>query len=178
MAKSQKIWDVTSAHYEDRAITRSSASTVVSRTDVRFGLKSIPEFKSDIKALYFQNANGADLYIYPSFIVMYSRSKEFAIIGLDEISLQQHAVRFTETQGVPADSKTIDMTWAKVNKDGSRDKRFTGNYQIPVVRYGEIKLRTVTGVNEEYEFSNYEATEAFANAFTEYQRSVSQLVQC
>jgi len=178
LAKSQKIWDVTSAHYEDRTITRSSASTVVSRTDVRFGLKSIPEFKSDIKALYFQNANGADLYIYPSFIVMYSRSKEFAIIGLDEISLQQHAVRFTETQGVPADSKTIDMTWAKVNKDGSRDKRFTGNYQIPVVRYGEIKLRTVTGVNEEYEFSNYEATEAFANAFTEYQRSVSQLVQC
>ncbi|MDM1295342.1 DUF4236 domain-containing protein [Sphingobacterium sp. N143] len=177
LSKSHKIWDVTSAHYEDRVVTRSSASTVVSRTDVRFGIKSIPEFKSEVKALYFQNANGADLYIYPSFIIMYSKTKEFAIIGLDEISLQQHAVRFTETQGVPADSKTIDMTWAKVNKDGSRDKRFTGNYQIPVVRYGEIKLRTVTGVNEEYEFSNYEATEAFANAFMEYQQSVRQLVQ-
>jgi hypothetical protein len=177
LSKSHKIWDVTSAHYEDRVVTRSSASTIVSRTDVRFGLKSIPEFKSEVKALYFQNANGADLYIYPSFIIMYSKTKEFAIIGLDEINLQQHAVRFTETQGVPADSKTIDMTWAKVNKDGSRDRRFTGNYQIPVVRYGEIKLRTVTGVNEEYEFSNYEATEAFANAFMEYQRSVRQLVQ-
>lgn len=177
LSKSHKIWDVTSAHYEDRVVTRSSASTIVSRTDVRFGLKSIPEFKSEVKALYFQNANGADLYIYPSFIIMYSKTKEFAIIGLDEINLQQHAVRFTETQGVPADSKTIDMTWAKVNKDGSRDRRFTGNYQIPVVRYGEIKLRTVTGVNEEYEFSNYEATEAFANAFMEYQRSIRQLVQ-
>ncbi|MGJ1410166.1 DUF4236 domain-containing protein [Sphingobacterium thalpophilum] len=177
LSKSHKIWDVTSAHYEDRVVTRSSASTVITRTEVRFGLKSIPEFRSDVKALYFKNANGADLYIYPSFIIMYSRTKEFAVIGLDEISLQQHAVRFTETQGVPADSKTIDITWAKVNKDGSRDRRFTGNYQIPVVRYGEIKLRTATGVNEEYEFSNYEATEAFANAFMEYQRSVRQLVQ-
>lgn len=177
LSKSQKIWDVTSAHYEDRSITRSSAGTVVSRTEVRFGLRSIPEFKSDVKALYFQNANGADLYIYPSFIVMYSRSKEFAIIGLDEISLLQHSVRFTETQGVPTDSTTIATTWAKVNKDGSRDKRFTGNYQIPVVRYGEIQLRTDTGLNEEYEFSNYEASEAFAKAFSDYQQSVSHLVE-
>src|SRR5690606_21756772 len=92
LSKSHKIWDVTSAHHQDRIVTRSSASTVVNRTEVRFGLKSIPEFRSDVKALYFQNANGADLYIYPSFIIMYSKTKEFAVVGLDEISLQQHAV--------------------------------------------------------------------------------------
>ena len=172
LTKCRKIWDVTSAHYQDRVITRSSASTLIKRTIVHFGLKSIPEFKSTVQAMYFQNANGADLYIYPGFIVMYSRATNFAIIGLDEIDFQQSYVRFTETQGVPADSKVIDQTWAKVNRNGSRDKRYKGNYQIPVVRYGEIKLRTDTGVHEEYEFSNYEATEAFGNAFRSYQNAV------
>ncbi|CAM3647648.1 DUF4236 domain-containing protein [Sphingobacterium prati] len=175
LTKCRKIWDVTSAHYQDRVITRSSASTLIKRTIVHFGLKSIPEFKSTVQAMYFQNANGADLYIYPGFIVMYSRATNFAVIGLDEIDFQQSYVRFTETQGVPTDSKVIDQTWAKVNRNGSRDKRFKGNYQIPVVRYGEIKLRTVTGVHEEYEFSNYEATEAFGNAFRSYQNAIRQL---
>lgn len=176
LTKSRKIWDVTSAHYEDRRITRSSASTVVKRNTVHFGIKSIPELKSDVQALFLQNANGADLYIYPNFIVMYSKNKDFAVIRLDEINLQQSYVRFTETQGVPADTKVIDQTWAKVNKNGTRDKRFKGNYQIPVVRYGEIKLRTTTGVHEEYQFSNYEATAAFGQAFRAYQQSIKQLV--
>ncbi|AOC93195.1 hypothetical protein BB050_00039 [Flavobacterium anhuiense] len=172
---SQKIWDVTSAHYQDRVAARSSASTLVKKRDVRFALKSLPDIKSDFNALYFQNANGADLYFYPSFIVMYSNNTNFALIGIDEIVFSQSYVRFTETGLIPKDSKVIDRTWAKVNKNGTPDKRFKGNYQIPVVRYGEIKLRTNTGLNEEYEFSNYEFTEEFGRAFRDYQSTIKSL---
>jgi hypothetical protein len=64
-----------------------------------------------------------------------------------------------------------------VNKNGTPDKRFKGNYQIPIVRYGEISLRTSTGLNEEYEFSNYEFTEAFGQAFRDYQKTIKSLKQ-
>lgn len=175
LTNSQKIWDVTSTYYQDRVATRSSASTLVKKCEVKFLLKSLPEIKSDYEALYFQNANGADLYFYPSFIVMYSTKSDFAIIGFEEISFNQSYVRFTETGTIPKDSKVIDKTWAKVNKNGSPDKRFKGNYQIPVVMYGEIKLTTKTGLNEEYEFSNYEYTEEFGHAFTEYQQLINTL---
>lgn len=175
LTTSQKIWDVTSAHYQDRIAARSSASTLAQKRDVRFALKSLPDIKSDFNALYFQNANGADLYFYPSFIVMYSSNVNFALIGIEEIILMQSFVRFTETGSVPKDSKIIDRTWAKVNKNESPDKRFKGNYQIPVVRYGEISLKTNTGLNEEYEFSNYEFTEEFGKAFSEYQTIIKSL---
>lgn len=175
LTTSQKIWDVTSAHYQDRVVARSSASTLVKKRDVRFQLKSLPDIKSDFDALYFQNANGADLYFYPSFIVMYSNKNNFALIGIDEIILNQSFIRFTETGTIPKDSKIIDRTWAKVNKNGTPDKRFKGNYQIPVVRYGEIKLRTKTGLNEEYEFSNYEFTEEFGKAFEKYQTVIKSI---
>ncbi|KIA96730.1 hypothetical protein OC25_03165 [Pedobacter kyungheensis] len=175
LTTSHKIWDVTSAHFQDRVAARSSASTIVNKRDVRFSLKSIKEIRSDFEALYFENANGADLYFYPSFIIMYSNKTEFAIIGLDEINLQQSYVRFTETGIVPRDSKVIDRTWAKVNKNGTPDKRFKGNYQIPIAKYGQINLRTNTGLNEEYEFSNYEFTEEFSQAFRDYQALIKQL---
>ncbi len=170
-----RIWDVTSAHFQDRVVTRSSASTLVKKSDVKFSLKSLVDMKSTYESMYFQNANGADLYLYPSFIVMYSNKSNFAIIGLDEIDLQQSFVRFTETGTVPRDSRIIDRTWAKVNKNGSPDKRFKGNYQIPIVQYGEIRLRTITGLNEEYEFSNYEFTQEFGTAFKDYQATIKQL---
>lgn len=172
-----KIWDVTSAHYQDRIVARSSASTIVNKRDVRFTFKTLPDIKSDFEAMYFQNVNGADLYFYPSFIVMFSDKTKFAIIGLDEIKLHYQYVRFTETGTVPIDSKIIDRTWFKVNKNGTPDKRFKGNYQIPIVKYGEISLSTNTGLNEEYEFSNYEFTEEFGNAFREYQIIINRLNQ-
>jgi hypothetical protein len=172
LTSSYKIWDVTSAHYQDRIAARSSASTIVSKREVRFGIKSIPEIRSNIEVLYLQNANGSDLYFYPGFIVMYASKGSFALIGIDELIFNHHPVRFTETGTVPKDSKIIDQTWAKVNKNGTPDKRFKENYQIPIVRYGELCFKTATGLHEEYECSNYEASEAFGSAFTKYQKCI------
>ncbi|MEJ0032774.1 MAG: hypothetical protein WDO15_21500 [Bacteroidota bacterium] len=122
-----------------------------------------------------KNANGADLYFYPGFIVMFSDRRKFGLIGISELEFKHDAVRYIETASVPRDAKIIDHTWAKVNKNGSPDKRFKNNYQIPVVRYGAILLMTETGVHEEYMFSNYEASESFARAFTAYRNVIRSL---
>ncbi len=163
-----KIWDVTSAHSQDRVATRSAANTIVRKKEVKFAFKSTEYIKSVHQPLFFKNANGADLYFYPSLIIMVSETN-FAIIGMNEIEFNHNYVRFVETGTVPNDTKIIDKTWAKVNKNGSPDKRFKGNYQIPVVKYGDITLKTKTGVHEEYEFSNFEYTEEFGKAFKDYQ---------
>ncbi|MBV8327792.1 DUF4236 domain-containing protein [Chryseobacterium sp.] len=169
LSTSHKIWDITSAHFHDRVAMRSSAGTLVKRWEVRFSLRSLPYIKSDNEALYLQNTNGPDIYIYPTFMMLYASEDSFAIIGIHELSFQQTYTRFTETSSIPRDTKTIDQTWAKVNKNGTPDRRFKNNYTIPVVRYGHINLSTRTGLREEYEFSNYEFTEDFGRAFKDFQ---------
>lgn len=106
---------------------------------------------------------------------MYTNDQNFAIIGIDELSLTFSSVSFTETGTVPRDSKVTDKTWAKVNKNGTPDKRFKNNYQIPVVRYGRFRFSNSTGVNEEYQISNFEAAEEFGNAFEEYRKACKVL---
>jgi len=172
---SNKIWDVISSYYQDTKITRSSAGKIVKKTKVKFSTKSLPDIKSKFEALYFQNANGTDLYFYPNFIVMQAAKNNFAIIGINEIEFFQSYVTFTETGLIPLDAEIIDKTWAKVNINGTPDRRFKGNYQIPVAKYGEIKLRTKTGLNKEYEFSNYKLTEEFGKAFRDYQITIKNL---
>ncbi|KFC19313.1 DUF4236 domain-containing protein [Chryseobacterium sp. FH1] len=170
LSSSHRIWDITGAHYHNRVATRSSASKLVNRRDVKFGLRSLPIIQSNYEALYFQNINGADLYLYPTFVLMYTNDQNFAIVGIDELSLTFSSVSFTETSTVPRDSKVTSKTWAKVNKNGTPDKRFKNNYQIPVVRYGRLRFSNSTGVNEEYQISHYEAGEEFGKAFEEYRR--------
>jgi hypothetical protein len=177
MCNSHKIWDVTSAQYEDRRVTRSAAASTVEKKEVRFGIKGIEDIKSNFEILWLKNANGADIYMYPSFIVMYSSEKSFALIGFNDIQFAHCALRFVETGSIPSDTKVVDKTWAKVNRDGSPDRRFKDNYEIPIVRYGQINFRTSTGMNEEYEISNYEFSEQFAYAFMDFQNTVRGLRQ-
>ncbi|KUJ49757.1 DUF4236 domain-containing protein [Chryseobacterium sp. JAH] len=168
LSTSHRIWDITGVHFQNRVAARSNASTLVNRREIKVGLRSLSIIKSNYEALYFQNINGADLYFYPTFILMFTNNQNFAIIGIDELNLISTSVSFTETSSVPRDSKIIRKTWAKVNKNGTPDKRFKNNYQIPVVQYGRIHLSTSTGVNEEYQMSNYEFTQEFGDAFQEY----------
>lgn len=175
LSSSNKIWDVTREEFHDRRITRSAASRSVIRREVSFGRKHLIDIQCEIEPLYLQNANGGNLYIYPNFIVMFSSQKEFAVIGLDEIVLLHSDIRFVEEERVPIDSKVIDRTWAKVNKNGTPDRRFRDNYEIPIVRYGRLMLSTQTGMREEYQFSNYEASAEFSKAFQTYQNELKSI---
>jgi hypothetical protein len=175
LTTAHKIWDITGAHFQDRVAARSSASTLVNRKDARIGFKSLPIITSDYEALYFQNVNGADLYFYPTFILMYKNDQNFAIIGFDELNVTFSSVSFTETSIIPRDSKVIRKTWAKVNKNGTPDKRFKSNYQIPVVQYARLKFSSSNGVNEEYQISNFEFAQEFANSFQDYKSLCKEL---
>jgi hypothetical protein len=74
-------------------------------------------------------------------------------------------VPFQEEEGVPKDSKIIGQAWAKSNKDGSPDRRFTKNYQIPIALYGAVTFRSANGLWEEFQFSNPERLVRFLNSF-------------
>ncbi|MES3016777.1 MAG: DUF4236 domain-containing protein [Bacteroidota bacterium] len=175
LAKSNRIWDVTAEHAVDRYATRSAASTSVFRKTVHFKSGHLPEIKSAIPAMIWQNRNGGDIYFYPNFIIIWNNRESFAVVGIDEIDIILESVRFIESEKVPGDSKVIDQTWYKVNKNGSPDRRFRDNYQIPICQYGNIDMKSKTGLNESYMFSNYELTDSFTKSYLEFQISIIHL---
>lgn len=172
LTQSEKIWDVTGAYSEDTRKTRSAASTVIKKDATQIGFKQLPDIKSKYEAMYFKNLNGADIYIYPNFVIMYEKKGKFAVVNYSELDFRFTRTRFIETGKIPKDSKIIAKTWAKVNKNGTPDKRFKGNYQIPIVAYGDIVMRTDTGMNENWQFSNYENCNDFGEKFYNYQMAI------
>jgi len=169
---SEIIWDITSSIQQDMKATRSAASNVVTRTPVKFKFDNIDIIKSTFSAFHFENKNGGDLYIYPAFVIVSSDKNEFALIDIKEFELAFLQHKFLEEQKIPSDTKIVDKTWAKVNKNGLPDKRFAGNYEIPIVSYGGFELKSKSGLNESYSFSNYEKSEDFSKAFSDYQNAL------
>lgn len=167
LSKSNKIWDIVS----ERATTetKSAAKSSIDRKEVRFTFDDIDFILSEHSAFHLENADGNDLYIYPAFILQLNHSGAITLIDLHELRFRFHRQRFLEEKSTtPSDTQVVDYTWAKVNKDGSPDKRFSDNYQIPVVEYGAFEFSTSSGLKEIYYVSNVQLAENFANEFRKY----------
>jgi Protein of unknown function (DUF4236) len=155
------IWDVKSHRATDKLRERTTAETRVDREKVTFGLGSCDLIQWEQKVPHFKNAKSGDLFLYPGFILYRAATEAFSVIDFHDVRPTALAVSFQEEQGVPPDSKVIGQTWAKANKDGSRDRRFANNTQIPVVLYASLTLKSSTGLWEEFQFSNPERLQQF-----------------
>ena len=164
---SNKIWDITTEKINTEL--RSTAKSIVERKEVKFKTDSIDFIKSDYDALHLENANGSDLYIYPVFVLLINKQREITLIDLKEINFDFQQQRFQEQEATkPVDAEIVDYTWYKANKDGSRDLRYVGNFQIPIVKYGTIIFNFRNKLSETYHVSNFELTQNFADDFKKY----------
>lgn len=172
LMKSEKIWDLTYAEGVDRAKARTVAETATKRTLISQTTREIEFIKSDLQHLFLPNANGADLFFFPTFLLLFKDNQEFGIFDLKEVKATLKLSGYIEEESVPKDTEVIQHTWKKANKDGSGDKRFKGNYQIPIVKYGDMMLESEGGLEESYMFSNFDA---FSNFVKVYEYHVSLL---
>lgn len=169
------VWDVTSDRDTNRVAERTTASRVVERRRVDLDYSKSDLIRFGGRAMSFANANGEDILIYPGAILMQRGDGAFALLDLREVEVESEAARFIEDEQVPADAEVIGNTWTKANRDGSPDRRFNGNYQIPICLYGRIRLTSPTGLTEEYQFSNVRSALVFGQAFEEYKTALRAL---
>ena len=154
---------------------RTAASEGVKRELVRFEVATSDLVRSAHPVLRFGGRASRRLELYPGFLMMRETRGEFALIEYRETTLDVSPCRFIEEGRVPPDAETVGYTWKKANKDGSRDRRFNDNRQIPIALYGDLSLTSPAGLWERYEFSNYEKTAAFLTAFNAHVRALARL---
>jgi hypothetical protein len=171
LSESGAVWDIKSYQATDKFHERTTAETRIDRQKVAFVLGNCDLIQWEQKVPHIRNAKGGDLFLYPGFIVYRAAKEAFSVIDFHDVKSNATLVKFQEEQGVPQDSKVIGQTWAKSNKDGGRDKRFANNYQIPVVLYASLSLKSETGLWEEFQFSNPERLQLFLQDWAKFLNS-------
>lgn len=165
-------WDITTEWETDQFRSRTTASRSLERKSIQIVQGDGPYIKSSRRALIFGNVTGTTIYIYPGFAMVTGGSRAFALVETIDLSVRGNSTRFIEDQNPPPDAEIISQTWLKANKDGSRDRRFSYNRQIPIMQYGELHFHSSSGINEMYLLSRAAPCIAFAYAFDALKRVV------
>jgi len=165
LMNSEKIWDLTYTEVVDNVKARSIAKNAITKTEVKKIQREIEFIKSDLPYALLPNANGPDLFFFPTFLLLYEDDEKFGIFDLREIDIRMELTGYIEEEKVPGDTEIVDHTWKKANKDGSADRRFKDNYQIPIVKYGQMTITSDTGLEEAFLFSNFDAFSEFAKTY-------------
>jgi hypothetical protein len=173
LSRVSKIWDVTAVDSATHINFENSKYPQLARKSVRFKFAQLPHIQSKWDAIHFENASGGDLYFYPAFLAVKDNLETFSIIDLRKIQITFETKKVIEPNHVPQGAMVVEKAWQHANKDGSRDRRFKNNRELPVCEYGQLTITSITGLQEAYLFSEVEPTRVFSLSFDKFQKKLN-----
>jgi hypothetical protein len=150
------------SRFEDNRKYNAGASSVVRRTAARLRAQAPPRVKTNV-AVACIPAGRQSLYFFPDRLLVYD-SDGVGAVAYGDLEMSSGPTKFIEEEGVPKDAEVVGRTWLYVNKSGGPDRRFSGNRELPVVRYDELDLVSQRGLNEKFQFSSTSASAPFVAA--------------
>lgn len=157
-----RVWQyLHSEKTNDYKYSSGASHTVIRKPLSRIFTNKSPSkiFKTNVQIPYLGLIN-TELYFFPERLII-KRGDEFGAIMYKNIECYVNTTRFIETEGVPADSIVVDHTWRYLNKNGSPDRRFNNNYQIPICQYSEYAFKSTSGLNEKISTSKVGGIDEF-----------------
>lgn len=175
VALSEMIWNITNSSPVDQLKERSNAQNAVERSPVRFEMaKPCFLYRDDdpySTVPQLPTGNGEALYLFPGILVLEGMAG-LKVLSFKDFTIATGTSRFVETLAVPRDASIEGFSWLRENNDGSPDRRFIDNYQIPIARYGKLRIKG-WDVDELYHFSSEGYSRAFGQAVETFKRSVA-----
>ncbi|NLY44738.1 MAG: DUF4236 domain-containing protein [Tissierella sp.] len=156
---SSSLWQVLQSGDVMNRKIHAGASSLVNRKDFKI-IDKVPFYlKTDVKIMLI-TLNKESLIFLPDKVLIIKGGK-IGAISYKDINFDIGSTQFIESSKVPKDALIIDYTWAKVNKNGTPDKRFKDNRQLPICKYGEINIFSNSGLNIVLQCSNLQNTSKF-----------------
>jgi hypothetical protein len=161
LASSEKIWHLTEPP-EQRTLKAGEVSFPPEREPARVGLMETPGIGVNIPT-WGIDAGDRSIF-FPEGVLIYRRER-YEGVSYKSFKVAFTPARFFEEEAVPADAEIVGRTWRHTREDGSPDRRYAPNPQIPVVLYGLLHISGPSGLDMRLQVSNSAAAARFSRAF-------------
>ena len=151
---SEKVWQITERGSTTNTRRNAGASNVIRRNLLSKPKSKVFWLKSNISPMIIR-LQKESMVLLPDKILLISGVKVGAV-SFEDIQIQAREQTFIEEQAVPHDTQIIGKTWKYVNRNGTPDKRFKNNRQLPRCLYGQVTMQTPSGLNVQLQCSNPE----------------------
>ena len=161
----EDLYHVKGATSGIRARTNAGSTQNLQMDKIKVLRDPIAHIKSNI-ICFFVRLNGLEVYILPDITIIVKNRKDIKVIATSTIRVHYHTQNVIWRKKVPADSVVVGKTWQNVNNDGSRDRRFKDNYQVPICRFGALEISSPEGLHLVIYGSNAEKMRSAYHAVT------------
>ena len=152
ITKSKKVWWISQTSKVIDKKYSGGASSAIKRQVCKASTKTPFPFSSNAQAVAFKSGKETVLFMPDKLFII--QGSKIGALNYSDVTTSVHGQRFIEREAVPSDAQIVDYTWQYVNKSGGQDKRFQNNRKIPICYYGEMEIRSASGVNTDIMFSN------------------------
>jgi hypothetical protein len=167
-----RVWQyLHSERTYDYKYTGGAGHTVNRQVLTRIAVNQPPSslFRTNVQVPFLGLIN-TSMFFFPERLII-KRGKQYAAIMYKNLQPGSGLTRFIESETLPADAEVVGSTWQYLNKDGSPDRRFNGNRELPICRYSEYTFQSAQGLNEKISTSKVGALDAFIT----YLRAIGEL---
>ncbi len=171
---SKKVWQyLHSERVNDRRRNAGAGNSVtrVAIGGVSLNRKPSAHLVTNVSIPYLGLRN-TELYFFPERLVI-RRNGQFASVFYKNLHLTSREPYFIEDGSVPSDATIVGHTWQYVNKNGSPDRRFSNNRQIPQCLYSQYIFCSHTGIYEIVTTSK----QGVLDLFTRYVAAIGEFQQ-
>lgn len=153
LAEGKKEWQVLSEQYNSNRKANAGAGRNINRVECKIHKGHPYYIKTNVDTIQVDLANKEKLIILPDK-VFFVRKRKIGAIDYSDFRISVSTVRFAERDPVPKDATVVGQTWQYVNMNGTPNQRYRNNKQIPLCQYGQVFLRSSSGLNVELQISN------------------------
>lgn len=161
LVEGDKEWQILTEQQNANVRNHAGASRSLKRAECKIAKGHPFYIKTNVDTIQIKLHNKESLIILPDKVLFVRKCKVGAIDYSDFI-INVSSTRFVESDPVPKDAQIVGQTWQYVNKNGTPDRRHKDNKQFPICMYGQITLRSASGLNVELHISNLQNTLDFA----------------
>lgn len=145
LARTHSMWRVQAIGAVTQSKYAAGATHNLDRVQAKCIQGDPPHIATNVSPYYIQ-AGSFYLCFLPDLVYVLD-NKSWGAVAYDDLKIAISTTHFIEHGVVPADARVVGRTWQYVNKDGSPDRRFNNNREIPVCEYQVIHLTSSRGLN-------------------------------
>lgn len=158
----EKIWNI--EQYDQVAYTRvnAGASTNIKRKKVVLSYGKGPKYLKIVNDInLYQLKIDKTRYLFLPDKILVVGFLQVGALRYHDIKITMKDTPFVENSESPNDAIFLHNTWQYVNNNGTPDRRFNNNRQLPVYAYKIIYLNSATGLNVHLMVSSRSKAEMF-----------------
>ena len=138
LASSRKLQHLYGKTDGIRSRTNAGATTNLSLKNISVSQAAPKMITTNVKC-YRLNMMKNDLYFFPDVMILIE-NRQMCVISYKDVSVDYSTHDIIDYGQIAGDAEIIGYRWQYSNNDGSRDRRFSNNRQIPVCRNGQITM--------------------------------------